>query len=152
MSSFIGKSLHVAAVRTLLNPGFHPHFPFSSVQFSHSVISDSLRSHELQDARPPCPSPSPRVHSNSHPFPLLDPLWDAVWLFNPLLKCDAQAEGEEVDRGWDGGMASPNQWTWIRVNSRSWWWTGRPGILQFMGSQRVGHDWVTKLNWTECIC
>ena len=46
-------------------------------------------------------------------------------------------------------MASPTQWTWVWVNSRSWWWTGRPGVLWFMGSQRVGHDWVTELNWTE---
>ena len=52
------------------------------------------------------------------------------------------------DRGWDGWMASPTQWTWVWVNSGSWWWTGRPGVLQFMGSQRVGHDWVTELNWT----
>ena len=40
-------------------------------------------------------------------------------------------------------------WTWVWVNSGSWWWTGRPGMLRFMGSQRVGHDWVTELNWTE---
>ena len=44
------------------------------------------------------------------------------------------------DRGWDGWMASPTQWMWVWVNSGSWWWTGRPGVLQFMGSQRVGHD------------
>ena len=43
-------------------------------------------------------------------------------------------------------MASLTQWTWVWVNSRSWWWTGRPGVLQFMGSQRVGHDWATELN------
>jgi len=52
------------------------------------------------------------------------------------------------DRGRDGWMALPTWWTWVWVNSRSWWWTGRPGVLQFMGSQRVGHDWVTELNWT----
>ena len=46
-------------------------------------------------------------------------------------------------------MASPTQCTWIWIDSGSWWWTGRPGVLQFMGSQRVGHDWVTILNWTE---
>jgi len=45
--------------------------------------------------------------------------------------------------------ASLTRWTWVWVNSRSWWWTGRPGVLRFMGSQRVGHDWVTELNWTE---
>ena len=52
-------------------------------------------------------------------------------------------------RGWDGWMASPTRWMWVWVNSGSWWWTGRPGVLQFMGSQRVGHDWATELNWTE---
>ena len=51
------------------------------------------------------------------------------------------------NRGWDGWMSSPTQWTWVWVNSRSWWWTGRPGVLQSMGSQRVGHDWATELNW-----
>ena len=55
--------------------------------------------------------------------------------------------GEGDDRGWDGWMASPTRWTWVWVNSRSWWWTGWPGVLRFMGSQRVGHDWVTELNW-----
>ena len=53
--------------------------------------------------------------------------------------------------GWDGWMASPTQCTWIWVNSGSWCWTRRPGVLQFMGSQRVGHDWVTELNWTEHV-
>ena len=57
--------------------------------------------------------------------------------------------GEGDDRGWDGWMASLTQWTWVWVNSGSWWWTGRPGLLQFMGSQRAGHDWVTELNWTD---
>ena len=57
--------------------------------------------------------------------------------------------GEGDDRGRDGWMASPTQWTWVWVNSRSWWWTGRPGMLQSMGSQRVRHDWATKLNWTD---
>ena len=51
------------------------------------------------------------------------------------------------DRGWDGWMASPTQCTWVWVNFGSCWWTGRPGVLRFMGSQRVGHDWATKLNW-----
>ena len=52
-------------------------------------------------------------------------------------------------RGWGGWMASPTRWAWVWVNSGSWWWTGRPGVLPFMGSQRVGHDWATELNWTE---
>ena len=44
-------------------------------------------------------------------------------------------------------MASRTRWTWVWVNSGRWWWTGRPGVLRFMGSQRVGHDWATELNW-----
>ena len=59
------------------------------------------------------------------------------------------AGGEGDDRGWDGWMVSPTQWTWVWANSGSWWWTGRPGMLRFMGSQRVGHDIATELNWTE---
>ena len=55
--------------------------------------------------------------------------------------------GEGDDRQWDSWMASPTQWTWVWVNSRSWWCTGRPGVLQSMGSQRVRHNWVTELNW-----
>ena len=51
-------------------------------------------------------------------------------------------------RGWDGWMASLTRWAWVWVNSRSWWWTGRPGVLRFMGLQRVRHDWATELNWT----
>ena len=62
-----------------------------------------------------------------------------------------RAGGEGDDRGWDGWMASPTQWTWVWVNSGSWWWTGRPGVLWSMGSQRVRHDWVTELSWTELI-
>ena len=59
-----------------------------------------------------------------------------------------KAGGEGDLRGWDGWMASPTQWTWIWVDSGSWWWTGRPGMLWFMGWQKVGHDWTTELNWT----
>ena len=50
---------------------------------------------------------------------------------------------------WGGWMISLTQWTWVCVNSRSWWWTGRPGVLQSIGSQRVRHDWATELNWTK---
>ena len=56
------------------------------------------------------------------------------------------AGGDGEDRGWDGWMESLTQWTWVWVNSRSWWWTGMPGVLQFMGSQRVGQDWATELS------
>ena len=57
--------------------------------------------------------------------------------------------GEGDNRGWDGWMASPTQWRWVWVNSRSWWWTGSPGVLQFMWLQRVGHEWATELNWDQ---
>ena len=55
--------------------------------------------------------------------------------------------GEGDSRRWDGWMASLTRWTWVWVSSGSWWWTGKPGMLRFMGSQRVGHDWATELNW-----
>ena len=69
--------------------------------------------------------------------------WKRPWCWEGL-----GARGGD-DRGWDSWMASPTRWTWVWVNSGSWWWTGRPGVLQFMGSQRVGHNWVTELNWTD---
>ena len=63
-----------------------------------------------------------------------------------------KAGGEGDNRGWDVWMASLTQWTWVWANSGSWWWTGRPGVLQSMGSQRVGHDWATELNWNTEKC
>ena len=68
--------------------------------------------------------------------------WKRPWCWEGL-----GAGGEGDDRRWDGWMASPTRWTWVWVNSGSWWWTGRPGVLRFIGLQRVGHDWVTELNW-----
>ena len=59
--------------------------------------------------------------------------------------------GEGDDSRWDGWMASPSPWTWVWVGSGSWWWTGKPGVLQYMGSQRVAHNWATELNWSEYI-
>ena len=70
--------------------------------------------------------------------------WKRPWCWEGL-----GTEGEGDDRGWDGWMVSPTQWTWVWINSGSWWWTGKPGVLQFMGSQRVGHDWATELNWPD---
>ena len=105
------------------------------------------------------------------------PKGDQSWVF--IGRTDAEAEtpilwpphakswliGKDSDAGGDWGqeekgttedeigwMASLTRWMWGWVNSRSWWWTGRPGMLRFMGSQRVGHDWATKLNWTEALC
>ena len=70
--------------------------------------------------------------------------WKRLWCWEGL-----GAGGEGDGRGWDGWMASLTRWTLVWVNSRSWWWTGRPGMLRLMGSQRVGHDQATGLNWTE---
>ena len=70
--------------------------------------------------------------------------WKRPWCWEGL-----GAGGEGDDRGLDGWMASPTQWTWVWVNSGSWWGTERPGMLWFTGSQRVGHDWATELNWIE---
>ena len=58
-----------------------------------------------------------------------------------------KAGGEGGNRGWDGWVVSPTWWTWVWASSRSWGWTGKPGMLQSMGSQRVGHNWATELNW-----
>ena len=72
--------------------------------------------------------------------------WKRPWCRERL-----KVGGEGDDRGWDRWMVSPTQWTWVWAGSGSWWWTGRPGVLQSMGLQRVGHDWVTELNWTYNI-
>ena len=58
-----------------------------------------------------------------------------------------KAGGKGEDRGWDDWMASPTRWTWVWESSRSWEWTGKPDVLQSMGSQRVGHNWATEPNW-----
>ena len=70
--------------------------------------------------------------------------WKRPWCWEGL-----RAGGEGDDWGWDGWMASLTRWMWVWVNSGSWWWTGRPGVLRLMGSQRVGHDWATDLIWSE---
>ena len=70
--------------------------------------------------------------------------WKRPWCWERL-----KAGGEGDDRGWNGWMASPIRWTWVWASSGSWWWIGRPGVLQSMGLQRVGQNWATGLNWTE---
>ena len=99
------------------------------------------------------------VHSEDQPWglfgrndakadtPVLWPPHAKGWLIGKV--SDAGRDSGQDDRGWDGWMASLTQRSWVWVNSRSWWWTGRPGVLQFMGSQRVGtwlRDW-TELSW-----
>ena len=79
---------------------------------------------------------------------MLRPPHARSWLIGKDPDAGLGAGGEGDDGGWDGWMASPTGWTWVWVKSGSWWWTGRPGVLWLMGSQRVGHDWATELNWT----
>ena len=73
--------------------------------------------------------------------------FEKTWCWKRL-----KSGGEGDNRGWDGWMASPTQWTWVCVSSRCWWWTKRPGVLQSMGSQIVGHDWTIELtNWLSLM-
>ena len=67
--------------------------------------------------------------------------WKRPWCWERL-----RAEGERDNRGWDGWLPSPILWTWVWASSGSWWWTGKPGVLQSMGSQIVRNDWATELN------
>ena len=72
--------------------------------------------------------------------------WKSPWCWERL------KAGEGDDRGWDGLDPSPTQWTWVWASFGSWWWTGKPGVLQSIGLQRVGHHWVIELNWFIIIC
>ena len=71
------------------------------------------------------------------------------WLIGKDWCWEGLGAGEGDERGWDGWMASPARLTWVWVNSGSWWRTGRPGVLRFMGSRRVRHDWATDLIWSD---
>ena len=91
-----------------------------------------------------------RTHAEAE-APILWPLdvkklthWKRPWCWERL-----KAGGEGDDRGWNGWMVSPTQWTWLWASSRSWWWTEKPGVLQSMGLQRVRHDWATELNCNQ---
>ena len=118
----------------------------SRTQFTHQQANTSFRT---------SPSTQPTVSGISHThqwsFSTLATsreeltYWKRPWCWEGL-----GAGGEGDNRRWDGWMALPTQWTWVWVNFRSWWWTGRPGMLRFMGSQRVKHNW-TELNWTEPV-
>ena len=99
----------------------------------------------------------------------INPKWNQPWIFigrteteapilwppdvkSQLIGKDHDAGkdwGQEKvgDTGWDDWMVSLTQWTWVWARSRSWWWTGKSGVLQFMGLQKVRHDWETELNW-----
>ena len=114
-----------------------------------SLLESPLDCREIQ----PVHSKGPWVFFGSNDAkaetPVLWPPHAKSWLIGKDSWCwEGLGEGGEGDdRGWDGWMASLTRWTWVWVNSGSWWWTGRPGVLRFMESQRVGHNWVTELNW-----
>ena len=74
-----------------------------------------------------------------------------VWLMKRPWFWERLRGGEGDNRGWDGWMASPTQWTRVWVNTGSWWWTGRAGVLQSLGSQRVRHDWTTEFWLLWCF-
>ena len=96
------------------------------------------------------PSPYPTINTRHLYFIYFQTFYLPAFLLSQLVHIRpwswkrSKAGGEGDDGGWDGWMASPIQWTWVWVNSGRWWWTGRPGVLQSMGLQRVGHDWVTE--------
>ena len=105
-------------------------------------------------------------------FKPVNPKGNQSWIFIGRTKAETpilwppdaknQLVGKDPDAGKDwrreekgtaeDEMALWMQWTWIWVSSGSWWWTGNPGVLQSIGSQRVGHDWVTELNWVIKLC
>ena len=80
--------------------------------------------------------------------PILWPPHEKSWLIGKVPPDAGRMRWLDA-RGWDGWMESLTRWTWVWVNSGSWWWTGRHGMLRFMGSQRVGRNWVSELNWKE---
>ena len=86
--------------------------------------------------------------------PILWPPLVNSWLIgkHPNAGGKMGARGKGDDRGLVGCMVSLTQWTWVWVDSRSWWWTERLGVLRFMGLQIVGHDWATELNWCLKHC
>ena len=88
------------------------------------------------------PGTGERGGFNGEQSNLMSTYWKRPWCWWRL-----KSGGEGDDRGWDCWMASPTQWTWVWASSWRWWRARKPGVLQSMGSQRVGHDWVTELNW-----
>ena len=85
--------------------------------------------------------------------PILWPPDGKNWLTgkDPDTRKDWRQEKKGMTEDEMVGIASPTRWTWVWASFGSWWWTGKPGVLQSMGLQRVRYDWVTELNWTPSI-
>ena len=113
---------------------------FWTVVLEKTLLSP-LDCKEIQPVHPKGQMPKLNLQSFGHLMQRTDSLEKTLMLGR------LKAGGERDDRGWDGWMAPPTQWTWVWASSKRWWWTGRPGVLQSMGTQRVGHDWVSELNW-----
>ena len=121
------------------------------LSLSHGVCSDSCPLSQwcyLTITFSAAPSPSALSLSQTSDWEILWPPEAKIWLIgkDPDVWERLKGGGEGDDRGWDGWMASLTRCTWVWVNFGSWWWTGRPGVLRFMGSQRVRE---TEPNWTE---
>ena len=105
------------------------------IQSVHPKRNKSLIFIGRTDAEAECPILTTWCEEPAH--------WKRPWCWERL-----KAGGEADDRGQDGWMTSSSQWTWVWASSGSWRWTGKPGVLQSMRSQRVGHSWMTELNWS----
>ena len=130
---------HLSFINTYLKPVKHSHFNGTKIQPVHPKRNQSWIFIGRTDAEAKTPILWPPDVKN---WPIgKDSHWERF------------KAGEEDDKGWDGGMASPTLCTWVWLSSGSWWWTGKPGELQSMGLQRAGHDWVTELteNSNNCI-
>ena len=111
--------------------------PWTARRSNQSILKDIRRNDAKAETPVLCPP-----HAKSW---LIGKDWEG-WCWEGL-----GARGEGDDKEWDGWMASPTQWMWVWVNSGSWWWTGKPGVLWFMGSQKVRHIWATEMNWASTV-
>ena len=118
---------------------------FQCLKFLGQLTDVTRRSNQsiLKEISPGCSLEGLKVQYVGHLMQRTDSLEKTLML--------GKIEGgrRRDDRGWDGSIATPTWWTQVWVSSRSWWWTGKPSVLQSMGSQRVGHNWATGLNWRK---
>ena len=109
------------------------------------TLGSPLDSKEIQPVHPKGNQSWICIGRTDTETPILWPPWKRPWFWERL-----KAGGEGNDRGWGSWMASPTWWTWVWASSGSWWWTGKPGVLQSMGLQRLRHDWTTELTDWPC--
>ena len=123
---------------------------FWTVVLENTSFSLSRRSNQtiLKEISPGCSSEGLMLKLKLRYFGHL--MWRDDSFEKTVMLERSREGGKGDDRGWDGWMASQTQWTWVWVNSGRWWWTRRPGVLRFMGSQRVRHEWATELNLLVC--